>query len=200
MRYGLVLTTVFIAAGIGLGAASAAPAPRVAGLVAPHGSFERAGWRRNYGYPYAAPPVVVVPQAAPPPVVVQQQPVVVQSSRWWSSNRSWSCRRARRAAANIATGTASTASMRATTGRISDRGRNRISAQLRRVLEVILDLLDEQAPGLMLARACGFLHRDLQIAELALDLLARQHMQAARQDRGLDHRSLGAVEALKRRM
>jgi hypothetical protein len=56
----------------------------------------------------------------------------------------------------------------------------RISARLGRVLEVILDLLDDQAPSLVLARACGLLHRDLQIAELALDLLTRQHMQAAR--------------------
>src|SRR5262245_7828383 len=99
---------------------------------------------------------------------------------WPSSSRlSWCRRRDRRVAASIATGTANTASMPATIGRISDRGRKSILAGLVCVLEVILDLLDQQAPSLVLARACGLLHRDLQIAELALDLLARQHMQAA---------------------
>ena len=79
MRYIFGLAQVFVAAGIGLGAPSAAiaaPAP----LVTSHASFERVGWRRNYGYsPYATPPVVVVPQVpVVPPVVVQQQPVIVQ--------------------------------------------------------------------------------------------------------------------------
>jgi len=68
----------------------------------------------------------------------------------------------------------------ATTGRISARGRNERSARLVRVLEIVLDLFDDQAPGLVLARARRLLHRDLEIAELALDLLTRQHMQAAR--------------------
>ena len=81
MRYGLVLVTVLVAVAASLEApngATAAPAPEAARLVAPHGSVQPVGWRRNYGYgPYAAPPVVVVPQAAPP-VVVQQQPVVVE--------------------------------------------------------------------------------------------------------------------------
>src|SRR4249920_1740323 len=45
-----------------------------------------------------------------------------------------------------------------------------------RMLEVILDLLDQQAPGLVLTRTGRLLHRDLQIAKLALDLLTRQHM------------------------
>src|SRR6186997_2120600 len=90
--------------------------------------------------------------------------------------------------------------MRATTGRISARGRNSISARFWRVLEMILDLLDEQAPGLVLTWACGLLHRDLQIAKLALDLFARQHVQAAGQDCRFDHRGLRAVEALERSM
>jgi hypothetical protein len=50
------------------------------------------------------------------------------------------------------------------------------------MFEVVLDLLDEQPLGVVLAGAGGLLHADLKIAELALDLLARQHMQAARQD------------------
>ena len=52
----------------------------------------------------------------------------------------------------------------------------------------------------MLAGPGGLLHGDLEIAELALDLLPRQHVQAARQDRRLDHRRLGPVEALERRV
>jgi hypothetical protein len=101
---------------------------------------------------------------------------------WWSScsRLSWCRRRVRQAAANIATETANTASTRATTGPISTEAVTRISTRRGLVLEVILDLLDQQAPGLVLARACRLLHGDLQIAELALDLLARQHMQAAR--------------------
>ena len=46
----------------------------------------------------------------------------------------------------------------------------------------------------------GLLDRDLEIAELALDLVARQHMQPARQDRRLDHGRLRAVEALEGRV
>jgi hypothetical protein len=97
MRYSLVLAAVFIAPGVGFGAANAAyagPAPGATALIPPHGSFERAGWRRNYGYgPYAAPPVVVVPQAVPvvPPLVVQQQPVVVQQPIVVLSPRPASC-------------------------------------------------------------------------------------------------------------
>ncbi len=83
MRFGLGFTVVCLGAVFGLGvpgASIASPAPGAAGLVTSHGSFERVGWRRNYGYsPYAAPPVVVVPQVpVAPPVVVQQQPVIVQ--------------------------------------------------------------------------------------------------------------------------
>ena len=48
------------------------------------------------------------------------------------------------------------------------------------MLEMILDLLDEQAPSLMLLAAGGLLHGDLEIAKLVLDLLPGQHMHAAR--------------------
>ena len=85
MRYGLVLTTVFNAAGIGLGApshAGAELAPELGALVALHGDVETVGyWRRyyqQYGYgpgPYAVPPVVVPAPVVVPPAVVET-PVV----------------------------------------------------------------------------------------------------------------------------
>src|SRR5215831_17164107 len=70
----------------------------------------------------------------------------------------------------------------------------------RGVLVMVFDLFDQEPPGLVLARAGGLFDRDLEVAQLALDLLARQHVQAARQDRRLDHRALRAVEAFERRV
>lgn len=177
MRYSFALTTIFIA-WLGVSApvhANAGVAPGVTGLMASHVGFNQVGWHRYYGYPgpYAAPRIVVVPQ---PPL----------SCRLWSPiNRSWSwCRRrVRRAAESTAIGTASIASTRATTGLISGRGRrSAVSGQsgFRYMLEVVLDLLDEEPPGLVLARTGGLFHCDLEIGKLALNPLPRQHMQAAR--------------------
>src|SRR5262245_47320162 len=67
----------------------------------------------------------------------------------------------------------------------------------RGVLVVIFDLLDQEAPGFVLARASRFPHRDLKIAEFALNLLARQHVHTACEDRRLDYRGLSAVEAFE---
>ena len=63
---------------------------------------------------------------------------------------------------------------------------------------MVLDLLNEQPPGFVLARAGRLLHRDLEIAKLLLDFFARQHMQPARQNGSLDHGRLRAVEAFER--
>jgi hypothetical protein len=82
MRSGPVLTMVFVAGGIGLGApgdAIAGLAPGLTALDRPHGGVVTVGyWRRyyqQYGYGpgrYAVPPVVV-----PGPVVVR--PAVVET-------------------------------------------------------------------------------------------------------------------------
>ena len=113
MRHGLIAVVAIIAGLIfAAGTSNAAPATV---LTAPAATAEgslvqevQIFPRRYYRqYPYGAPPVVVVPPAVPvvPPAVVEEPVIVV------------------RAAANIAIGTASTASTPATTGLISDRGR-----------------------------------------------------------------------------
>src|SRR5512135_3229630 len=56
---------------------------------------------------------------------------------------------------------------------LKDASQEQISTKplVRAVLEMVLDLLDEQAPGFVLARPGGLLDRDLEIAKLGLDLL-----------------------------
>jgi len=99
MRYGLVLTTVFIAAGIGLGAPSHVSAeltPELGALVALSGDVETSKRRYDhqlYGYDpgrYVVPPVVV-----PAPVVVPPAVVEARSFRHL-------CPRVRRVAGNTA--------------------------------------------------------------------------------------------------
>src|SRR2546421_582464 len=62
------------------------------------------------------------------------------------------------------------------------------------------DFFHEPAPRLLLGGAGGLLQRGLQIFDLALDLVPWQKIEPAHQDRGFDHRGLGAVEALERGM
>lgn len=123
LRSGLVLTMVFIADGIGLGApgdAIAGLAPGLAALDTPHEGVEKVGyWRRyyqQYGYgpgPYAVPPVVLSRL---------RSLYRLQSLR----HRSFRHRRprVRQVAGNTAIGTASIASTRATIALTWGRGRN----------------------------------------------------------------------------
>ena len=57
-----------------------------------------------------------------------------------------------------------------------------------------VDALHQPAPGLGLAQACGLGDGDLEIVELRLDLLRRQHAEPRHQHRALEHRGLRAVE------
>jgi hypothetical protein len=153
MRYGLVLTGVLIAATLGLASGTgAAPVPGTAWSKAPSAVQPVGYWDRQYRRygPYAVPPAGYRPTAAPGKL---RRISLLERPIL------------RRCALQQALS--------------RPKAVTRISARLGRMLEVILDLLDDQAPGLVLTRACGLLHRDLEIAELALDLLARQHMQAA---------------------
>src|SRR5262249_2002087 len=59
------------------------------------------------------------------------------------------------------------------------------------------DLVRKPAPRLDLARASGLLPGSLKVGQIALDLVARQHMKSAHQDRGLEHSGLGAIKTLK---
>ena len=60
-----------------------------------------------------------------------------------------------------------------------------------------VDALHQPAPGDLLAFAGGLGDGDLEILQLRLDLLRRQHLQAGDEDGALQHRGLGAVEALE---
>ncbi len=59
------------------------------------------------------------------------------------------------------------------------------------------DPLHQPVPGLALLGAGGLVDGDLEIVDLAHDLGPRQHVEAACQNRRLDDRRLGAVEAAK---
>src|SRR5580692_4070771 len=56
----------------------------------------------------------------------------------------------------------------------------------------------EPIPGLGLRRSSRLADSDLEAGKFRLDLGARQEMQAANQNRALDHRGLRAIEALER--
>src|SRR5215510_14643789 len=72
-------------------------------------------------------------------------------------------------------------------------------ASLRCCLRLVLgDPLPQPIPGLALARAGGLVDGDLQIRDLTLDLLGRQHMEPAHQNCRLDNGRLGTVEAVER--
>src|SRR5436309_8361012 len=62
------------------------------------------------------------------------------------------------------------------------------------------DLLHQPTPGLLLGGAGGLFHRDPEIIDLALDLVAGEEIEPAHQDRGFDHRGFRAIETLERRM
>src|SRR5215472_11966496 len=62
------------------------------------------------------------------------------------------------------------------------------------------ELFHEPTPRFLLGGPGGLIDRDPQIFDLALDLLARQEIEPAHQDRGFDHGGLGAIEAFERRM
>ena len=56
----------------------------------------------------------------------------------------------------------------------------------------------QPVPGFALARTGGLGHCNGEVRQLAVDFLARQHVQSTDQYRGLDNRCLGTVEAVKR--
>src|SRR5919201_1333425 len=58
------------------------------------------------------------------------------------------------------------------------------------------DLFHEPTPGFLLGFTGGLFHRNPQIFDLALDFFPRQEIEPAHQNRRLDDRGFGAIEAL----
>jgi hypothetical protein len=59
------------------------------------------------------------------------------------------------------------------------------------------DFVRQPGPGFDLARPSSFFDGSVEISQIAFDFFTRQQVKAAYQDRGFEHCSLGAIEALK---
>src|SRR5262245_2429492 len=59
------------------------------------------------------------------------------------------------------------------------------------------DFVRQPGPGFDLARPRSFFNSSVEIRQIAFDFFTPQQVKAAYQDRGFEHCSLGAIEALK---